>query len=109
MWTAEASQEDDTVTISVGSHIGAAVLLTAVILVAVLLLATAVGDALVGAEYESYDEHLVVAGDTLWEIAEAYTPAGGDVRTTIFGIREASGLEGSVIVPGQVLRIPLSG
>jgi len=97
------------VTISVSSLRNAAVLLTTVILVAVLLLATAVSAATVGVASEAYDQHVVVVGDTLWQIAETYTPAGEDVRTTIFGIREANGLENSVIVPGQVLRIPLSG
>ena len=96
-------------TISVSSRIWAAVVLTTVILVAVLLLATAVSADLVAGEYETYEAHLVVTGDTLWEIAEAYTPAGEDVRTTIFNIREANDLDGSVILPGQVLRIPLSG
>jgi len=97
------------VTISVSSQIRAAVLLTTVILVAVLLLATAVSAALVGSEAEAYDEYLVVSGDTLWDIAEEYTPPGDDVRTTIYGIREANDLATSVIMPGQVLRIPLSG
>ena len=96
-------------TISVSSQIRAALVLTTAILVAILLLATAVSSALVVGGHEAYDEHLVVTGDTLWDIAAAYTPAGEDVRTTIFNIREANDLDTSVIIPGQVLRIPLSG
>ena len=96
-------------TISVGSQAKAALVLTTVILVAVLLLATAVSSALVAGGAEAYEEHLVVTGDTLWDIAEAYTPAGEDVRTTIFNIREANDLDTAMIIPGQVLRIPLPG
>ena len=52
-------------------------------------------------------EHLVVTGDTLWDIAAVYTPAGEDVRHTVADIRAANGLEDSVIYPGQVLLVPV--
>lgn len=51
-------------------------------------------------------EHVVSAGDTLWEIASAHTDTGSDVRATIAVIVELSGLDGATIHPGQVLRIP---
>ena len=95
-------------TISVKSPVRAAVLLTTVAVVVVLLLANAFAadgefpaDAAGGRA-----EHLVVAGDTLWEIAAAYTPAGEDVRHTVSDIRQANGLSGSIIFPGQVLQVP---
>jgi nucleoid-associated protein YgaU len=50
--------------------------------------------------------HRVAAGDTLWDIASRHTAPGGDVRRTVFDIQRASGIEGSLLVPGQVLRIP---
>jgi LysM repeat protein len=96
-------------TISVRSPVRAAVLLTTVAVVVVLLLANALaadghmpGDGLVGRV-----EHLVVTGDTLWDIAADYTRAGEDVRHTVADIRRANGLEGSLIYPGQVLAVPV--
>ena len=50
--------------------------------------------------------HQVVSGDTLWDIAATYAEPGDDVRKAVFHIQQANGLESSVIVPGQELRIP---
>ena len=96
-------------TISVKSPVRAAVLLTTVAVVVVLLLANAFaaeGDVAGDGRGERV-EYLVVTGDTLWEIAVVYTPAGEDVRHTVADIREANGLAGSVIYPGQVLQVPV--
>jgi nucleoid-associated protein YgaU len=81
------------------------VLFTAIALVLILLLANAVGAAGPD-EPEAFETRLVVGGDTLWDIAGEHTPPGDDVRDTIFDIRRLNDLDGSVIVPGQVLRIP---
>jgi len=94
-------------TISVSTLTRVAVLLTLVVLVVVLLLANAVSAR--GPDPAVYRDHRVTSGDTLWDIAIGYTPAGEDVRITIMDIRRVNELDGSVIVPGQVLRIPLSG
>ena len=51
-------------------------------------------------------QHVVEPGDTLWEIAAAHTDPGQDVRVTIEAIVRTTGLETSVIQPGQVLLIP---
>lgn len=51
-------------------------------------------------------EYVVASGDTLWSIALGQVEPGDDVRVAIADIREASGLTGSGIYPGQVLRIP---
>ncbi|MFH1330180.1 MAG: LysM peptidoglycan-binding domain-containing protein [Actinomycetota bacterium] len=96
-------------TISVRSPMRAAVLLTTVALGVVLLLANAVA-ASNGASGDDPDgrvEHLVVTGDTLWDIAIVHTPTGGDVRRTVFDIRQANHLDNATIVPGQVLQIPV--
>jgi LysM repeat protein len=90
------------------SRVRVAVLLTTVAVVVVLLLANAVG-AFSGGSREVGLSHLVTAGETLWEIADAYTAEGDDVRRTVFEIQRANSLGGSVIVPGQVLEIPISG
>ena len=92
---------------SVQHPLRVAFLLTLVVGI-VLLLATAVAaetpDA--GGDAGAVSTHVVVSGDTLWDIASRHTDPGGDVRRTVFDIQRASGLEGSLLVPGQVLRIP---
>ena len=51
-------------------------------------------------------EYRVQSGDTLWAIAAAHAEPGDDVRVLVEDIRRASGLESSLIHPGQVLVIP---
>lgn len=96
-------------TISVKSPIRAAVLLTTVALGVVLLLANVVlaSEGGPGGDPDGWEQHLVVTGDTLWDIAAGYTPAGGDVRHTVYDIRQANHLESASIFPGQVLQIPV--
>jgi nucleoid-associated protein YgaU len=43
-------------------------------------------------------------GDTLWSIAARHY--GGDPRHGVWRLQEVNGLEGGVLVPGQVLRVP---
>ena len=96
-------------TISVKSPVRAAFLLTTVAVVVVLLLANAFAaeGSVAGDGQEGRVEHVVVTGDTLWDIAAAYTPAGEEVRHTVADISAANGLEDSVIYPGQVLQVPV--
>ena len=51
-------------------------------------------------------EYVVNPGDTLWAIAADHVPPGEDIRRLIADIRETSGIQSSVIYPGQVLLIP---
>ena len=96
-------------TISVRRPMRAAVLLITIALGVVLLLANAVsaGQGAPGDGPEGWVEHVVVTGDTLWDIAMVHTPSGGDVRRTVYDIRQANGLESATIVPGQVLQVPI--
>jgi nucleoid-associated protein YgaU len=48
---------------------------------------------------------VVEPGDTLWSIA-ASVADGEDVRAVVDRIQELNGLEGSGLVPGQVLQLP---
>ena len=48
----------------------------------------------------------VVAGDSLWSLA-THAVSSGDPRDTVERIRELNGLEGSVIVPGDRLVVPV--
>lgn len=56
---------------------------------------------------EASVEVRVRSGDTLWGIASAHTPAGGDVRETIADIRAINALSDSLIHPGDRLTIPV--
>lgn len=51
-------------------------------------------------------EYVVSDGDTLWAIASAHADQSEDVRRLIAEIRSVSGLQSSVIFPGQILLIP---
>lgn len=51
--------------------------------------------------------HIVAPGDTLWKIAGAITPDGGDVRPLIAAIIEVNGLDDATILPGQQLQVPV--
>ena len=51
-------------------------------------------------------EHVVAAGDTLWEIASDYVGAGEDVREVVDAIKERSGITSSSLQVGQVLQVP---
>ena len=51
--------------------------------------------------------HVVQPGDTLWELAQDITPAGGDVRATVDLIRDANGMTTSLLVIGDLIAIPV--
>ena len=48
--------------------------------------------------------HRVQPGDTLWSIAAS--SYGGDTREGVWKLRERNHLAGTMIAPGQVLRLP---
>lgn len=50
--------------------------------------------------------HVVQPGDTLWSIAELYTPVTGDVRAAVSLIRSANGTSGLLVV-GDVIEVPV--
>jgi nucleoid-associated protein YgaU len=84
-------------------------------LVAVLVLAAGVGGAVLGREVLAPEQGLqlvgessvvVEPGDTVWSIAGEVAGDGRDVRTVVHAIEELNDLEGSVVVAGQVLRLP---
>lgn len=88
------------------------IILVSVVVAFVLLLATATrafaagsGEAVVVPQHTT--EHLVVPGDTLWEIASDNAGPGDDIRKAVFEIQQINGLPSSVIIPGQVLIVPL--
>ncbi|MGY1738160.1 LysM peptidoglycan-binding domain-containing protein [Geodermatophilus sp. SYSU D00684] len=84
-------------------------------LVTVLVLAAGVGGAAVGREFLAPHDGLrlaggssvvVESGDTVWSIAAEVAGADQDVRAVVDAIEALNDLEGAVVVPGQVLRVP---
>jgi nucleoid-associated protein YgaU len=51
-------------------------------------------------------QYVVEAGDTLWAIAAEVAGSEQDVRRLVADIARLSGVEGDLIVPGQVLLLP---
>ncbi len=62
--------------------------------------ATSESRALDGRSYE------VQPGDTLWQIAAAEYDESLDLRAVVYEIREANGLHGALLQPGQQLALP---
>ncbi len=56
---------------------------------------------------EEYVLAHVQPGDTLWDIALRFGDSGVDTRHLVFMIRKANSLDSSVIMPGDVLRVPV--
>jgi predicted Zn-dependent protease len=55
---------------------------------------------------ERFAHVTVASGDTLWSLADRYTPSGEDVQSTIDRIMDVNGLASATVVPGEHLKIP---
>ena len=51
--------------------------------------------------------HVVQPGDTLWSMAETYTPPAGDVRATVALIRTANEMSSGLLMVGDVIEVPV--
>jgi hypothetical protein len=89
--------------------------LVAGLALAVLVLSAGAGGAVLGREVLAPDPGLRLAGDsgvvvergdTVWSIADRLTGPDQDVRAVVDAIEVLNDLEGAVVVPGQVLRLP---
>lgn len=56
---------------------------------------------------KSYIEVIVEKGDTIWDISLKYTPKNKDVRKTVYEIRKLNNIENPIILPGQIIKIPI--
>jgi DNA-binding CsgD family transcriptional regulator len=97
-------------TISAYTRTRVVVLLTSVALaLAILLLSAVNARAEDSSDRASYVAHTVVSGDSLWDIAHAHVGSERDVRDLIEDIKRVNDLTSSVIVPGQVVLVPVDG
>ena len=53
------------------------------------------------------DTYTVSTGETLWEIAAAYTAPHHDVRDTVGALIELNGLDGAALRAGEQILVPL--
>lgn len=56
----------------------------------------------------AYAEVTIRRGETLWGIASAYATPETDVRRLVHEIVRLNDLDGALIRPGQVLRVPVA-
>ncbi len=82
-----------------------AVLVAAVLLVG-LAAALGVGGADADGPTPIASTVTIQPGQTLWDVAAAVTPAGGDVRATVDDIVELNGLDGTNVAAWTVIAIP---
>jgi LysM repeat protein len=54
----------------------------------------------------TYTTVTVKSGDSLWNLADERTAAGGDIQATVDAIIAVNHLDGAALTPGQHLRIP---
>ena len=54
-----------------------------------------------------YANVAVEYGDTLWAIADDYTPEDTDIRETIYQICKINNIDASELRPGMILKIPV--
>jgi len=107
-WSDHPSETEEEVDMAIRTNTlsRAAVLLIAVVVFFLLILASAVG---AQNEVIPTAQHRIVAGETLWSIADGVTPEGADVRVTVSQIRRLNQLGGTAIYPGDVLIVPVAG
>lgn len=55
---------------------------------------------------QPYGSYTVAPGDTLWSVATEYYPPSEDPRVAVEAVREANGLEGYRLHPGERLQLP---
>ncbi|MEO8290183.1 MAG: LysM peptidoglycan-binding domain-containing protein [Gaiellaceae bacterium] len=75
-----------------------------VVLVGLVVLAAALTNARTSQGASAETRHVVLAGETLWGIAEV--SYDGDPRKAIWRIEQRNGLNGAPLAPGMVLYLP---
>jgi hypothetical protein len=82
-------------------------LLALIALSALVTIPTLSASHLYAAGTQQYTSIVIHPGESLWNIAESHTKAGGDVQETLDAIVGANHLKSGPLLPGQHLKIPL--
>ena len=77
-----------------------------VVIIAGALLLLFEGEAVGASGQQEMEAVVVAAGDTLWEIADRFSPDSADLRVVVQELVELNELESKVLRPGQVLQVP---
>ncbi|MYK55705.1 MAG: LysM peptidoglycan-binding domain-containing protein [Acidimicrobiia bacterium] len=77
-----------------------------VVILAGALLLLLEGETVGASGRQDKDAVVVSPGDTLWEIADRFSPDSVDLRVVVQELVELNGLESKVLRPGQVLQVP---
>jgi len=56
--------------------------------------------------YNKFYKVRVVPGDTLWNLAMEYNNSNTDIRKLVYDIKKVNNLDDSIIIPGDVIKIP---
>ncbi len=77
-----------------------------VVMIAGALLLLLQEEAVSASGHQEMASVVVSPGDTLWEIADRFSPESADLRVVIRELVELNGLGSKVMRPGQVLQVP---
>ncbi len=77
-----------------------------VVMIAGALLLLLQEEAVNASGHQEMESVVVSPGDTLWEIADRFSPESVDLRVVIRELVELNGLGSKVLRPGQVLQVP---
>jgi nucleoid-associated protein YgaU len=88
-----------------GRRLVAALSIATGLTIAAAILVTELDDTGAGLQLAGQSSVVVEAGDTLWSIAREVAPQE-DVRAVVDAIEEVNELDGTLLVPGQVLQLP---
>lgn len=84
------------------------IVLTLIIAFMIFSVINAFGDEKPNAVHQKPYEEIniqVLAGDTLWNIAEDFAPENQDIRDYVQMLIKINNLEGSVLKPGQIITV----